>query len=78
MKYRKSTRCWSWRIRRGRPVRCTWSYWHANHSKWHCAERAGGWVWLVRRRPEVLLCEGCGEDASVGPHGLNQGYGGCV
>lgn len=49
-KHRRKSRClavrWDWK--HWRPVRCTWPWWHAKHSKWHCAERSTGKVWRVK------------------------------
>ncbi len=49
-RHRRRTRCLSVRWDRWRPVRCTWPWWHAKHSKWHCAEspRSSGKVWRVK------------------------------
>jgi hypothetical protein len=48
-RYRRSTRCLSWRWDRWRPARCTWAYWHARHTTYHVAGRTGK-VWYVNAR----------------------------
>lgn len=40
--------CRSWRIRRWRIVRCSWSVDHVLISKYHHAD--GGWIWPVSDR----------------------------
>jgi hypothetical protein len=47
--HRRTSRCLSWRWDGWRPVRCTWPYWHATHSKYHCDERTTGKVWYVSK-----------------------------
>lgn len=51
-KRRRKSRCLAvrWDRERRRLVRCTFPWWHAKHSKYHCAERSTGKVWRVKYR----------------------------